>query len=296
MHIGAVFPHEIELTRPTDLANLLVGLEGLGYGYLTAFDHVGGAPVSQLSDLPVVPYSNSSPFFEVMVLLGYAAAVTSTLELATGVLVLPQRQVVLAAKQLATIDQVSGGRLRVGVGVGWNPAEYEAMDADFSRRGDVLDEQVELLRALWTEELVSTSSDLHRWTGIGIEPRPGVVPPVWFGGVSARALRRAARAGDGWIPPMIDTESGEQPDLEAALERLGRMLDSAGRSRDDFGIEGRVRWTPSSQGASLVADAAQLWGSRGASHFAVAIDLPPGARTVKEYLAAFASAKAALAV
>ena len=296
MHIGAVFPHEIELAQPSDLASLLMGLERLGFDYFTVFDHVGGAPASQLGDLPVVPYTNSSPFFEALVLLGYAAAATTTLGLSTGVLVLPQRQVVLAAKQLATIDQLSGGRLRVGLGVGWNPAEYEALDVDFSRRGDILDEQVELLRSLWSDELVSSSSDLHRWTGIGLEPRPTTPPPVWFGGISPRVLRRTAQAGDGWIPPMIDTESGEQPDFDAALSKLDQLLDEAGRDRDGFGIEGRVRWNPNTQRRSVVTDAADRWRARGATHFAVAAALDPTERTVEDYLDAFASARDALAL
>ena len=296
MHIGAVFPHEIELDEPSDLSSLVMGLEAIGFDYLTVFDHVGGAPASQLGDLPVVPYTNESPFFEALVLLGYTAAVTTTLGLSTGVLVLPQRPVVLAAKQLATIDQISGGRLRVGLGVGWNPAEYEALGVDFARRGDVLDEQVTLLRSLWTDELVATSSDLHRWTGIGLEPRPATCPPIWFGGISPRVLRRVAQMGDGWIPPMIDTESGAQPDFDAALARLDQMLDDAGRSRKGFGIEGRVRWNPDTQPRSAVSDAGQIWQTRGATHFAVAAGLDATGRRVGDYLDAFASAKDALAL
>ncbi len=294
MHIGAVFPHEIELEQPSDLASLLMGLEALGFDYLTVFDHVGGAPASQLGDLPVVPYTNASPFFEAIVLLGFAAAVSTSLGLSTGVLVLPQRQVVLAAKQLATLDQISGGRLRVGVGVGWNPAEYEALGVDFTRRGDVLDEQVDLLRSLWSDELVVADGGLHRWTGIGLDPRPASPPPIWFGGISRRALRRAARTGDGWIPPMIDTESGERPDIDGALEHLDQLLGDAGRRRDGFGIEGRVRWTPASQPRSIVADEAEMWRSRGATHMAVAAAHDPSARSVAHYLETFASAKDAL--
>ncbi len=257
--VGTVFPQQMAFGRPEELAGFFRALEDLGFDYVTVFDHVVGAPAHALGHLPVVPYTHEDPFHEVLVLLGFAAAVTSRLGLATGVLVLPQRQTVLAAKQLATLDLLSGGRLRVGVGVGWNPAEFAALGSRFERRGEILDEQIALLRRLWTEDLVAGAGTHHRWAEVGLAPRPSRSIPVWIGGSSPAAVRRAAAHGDGWIPPMMDTRSGEKPDVDALLELL------AAESGRQVPIEGRVVWGGD---ASRFADSCRWWQDRRATHIA----------------------------
>src|SRR6201996_5865267 len=215
MKIGAIFP---QLDIAADIGAIREyghALDESGFDHLLAFDHVVGAD-------PAVHigwngfYDLHTTFHEPLVMFGYLAAVTTTLELVTGIIILPQRQTVLVAKQAAEVDLLSGGRLRLGVGLGWNAVEYGALGEDFSTRGKRSDEQVELMRKLWTEPSVTFNGRYHQVTGAGIAPLPIQRPiPVWFGAASPRAFRRAGRLGDGWFPMV-----GPGPKLEEARHEV----------------------------------------------------------------------------
>ena len=202
-------------------------------------------------------------FHEILVLFGHLAAVTERLEFVTSVLVLPQRQAALAAKQIATVHLLSGGRIRVAVGVGWNFAEYEALGVDFAHRTDVLDEQIDVMRALWTESEVSYHGHFHHLDGVGINPRPPGLIPVYIGtGASDAALRRVVAKADGWMPLVLP---GLDPiDLRSAVARLREIANDEGRDPETLPIHGRVysaragrgRWTRHSSSASRTSRSA----------------------------------------
>src|SRR5580704_6720124 len=199
MHIGVVFPQtEIGADRGA-IRTYAQRVEELGFEHLLAYDHVVGAD----PDVHVPwrgPYNIDTTFHEPFVLFGYLAALTS-LELVTGVIILPQRQTALVAKQAAEVDLLTGGRFRLGIGLGWNAVEYEALGQDFSERGRRVEAQVELLRRLWTEPSVTYQVGAERVTGAGLAPLPVQRPiPVWFGAASPPAYRRVGRLGDGWFP------------------------------------------------------------------------------------------------
>ena len=210
-------------------------------------------------------------------MFGYLAAVTS-LELVTGVIILPQRQSVLVAKQAAEVDLLTNGRFRLGIGLGWNAVEYEALGEMFTNRGRRSEEQVEVLRKLWTERSVTFNGKYHTVTAAGLAPRPPQRPiPVWFGAASDRAYERAGRLGDGWFPMM---EPG--PGLDYAREHVRRAAAAAGRDADSLGMEGRVSWTGDRDKAA--ADIA-AWKAAGATHLSVNT-MNAGLATVDDHLAA----------
>src|SRR6185503_1086777 len=182
MRLGVVFP-QLEIgADPAVIKDYAQTTEGLGYDYLLAFDHVLGANPNRLGGWQG-PYTHESMFHEPFVLFGYLAGLTQRLELVTGVIILPQRQTVLVAKQAAEVDVLSGGRLRLGIGTGWNQVEYESLGASFADRGERIVEQVDLLRRLWTEPLVSFEGRWHRVSGAGLNPLPVQRPiPIWMGG------------------------------------------------------------------------------------------------------------------
>ena len=266
--LGVVFPQlEIGADRSV-IRSYLQEVEALGYDYLTMYDHVVGAdPALHPGWEPRGPgqpfYTHASAFHEPFSLLGYAAAVTDRLGLATSVLVLGQRQTALVAKQAAEIDILSGGRFRLGVGAGWNDIEYAALGVDFDTRGRRIDEQLVALRRLWTEEVVSFHGEWHDLSGVGLNPMPLTRPvPLWVGGESPVAVRRAVRQGDGFS---TNVPVGEG-------DRLRRQLDDClrahGRSSGGFGLEAIVRATPT---AEAIASAVERWQALGATH--VAVDL-----------------------
>lgn len=233
--LGAGFPHQIG-TDPDAIRDFAQALERAGYDYLAAIDHVVGAHADRFSgpvgDFPRPPYTSESPTHEVMTLLSYLAGVTARLELVTSVLVLPQRETLLAAKQAAELDILSRGRLRLAVGVGWNFAEYGAMNFEFGNRGARIEEQVTVMRKLWTEPLVTFEGRWHHLDRIAITPLPGRAIPIWMGsGIRQVSLRRMARLAEGWLPMRQSNE-----DLAAALGRLRRYLAEAGRDPSSFGI------------------------------------------------------------
>ncbi len=281
MRLGVVFPQTEIGSDPGVLRAYAQAAEEAGYDYLLAYEHVVGAHPDRLRELgvPRPPYTHESPFHEPLVLFGFLSAVTSRLELTAGVLILPQRQTVLVAKQAAEVDLVSGGRLRLGVGLGWNPVEYEALGQDFRTRGRRVAEQVALLRLLWTQELVDFEGRYHRVRGAGIRPLPVQRPiPVWMGGSAERALRRAARVADGWISQLSPT-----PEAQALVERVRGYVREAGRDPARFGIEGRLHLGSTPEGRW--AEAVDTWRRLGGTHLAVNT-MRSGLQTPDEHMAA----------
>jgi probable F420-dependent oxidoreductase len=276
MRIGVVFPQTELGGDPAVVRAYGQGVEELGFTHILAYDHVVGAD-------PEVhrgwqgPYDIDTTFHEPFVMFGYLAAVTS-LELVTGVIILPQRQSVLVAKQAAEVDLLTGGRFRLGIGLGWNAVEYEALGEKFTNRGRRSEEQVEVMRKLWTERSVTFNGKHHTVTGAGLAPMPIQRPiPVWFGAASDRAYERAGRLGDGWFPMM---EPG--PGLDYAREQVKRAAATAGRDADGLGMEGRVTWTGDRDKAA--ADIA-AWKAAGATHLSVNT-MGAGLATVDDHLAA----------
>ncbi|HYB15059.1 MAG TPA: LLM class F420-dependent oxidoreductase [Streptosporangiaceae bacterium] len=230
------------------------------------------------------PYDVHTTFHEPMVLYGYLAAVTS-MELVTGVIILPQRQTVLAAKQAAEVDLLTGGNFRLGVGIGWNRVEYEALGQDFGTRGRRLEEQITLLRRLWTEQSVTFSGAFDQVTGAGLAPMPVQRPiPVWAGAQSPPAYRRAGRLADGWFPLMAPG-----PQLEKARRIVAEAAAEAGRDPASLGMEGRVSWQ---QDRGSLAAAIRQWQDAGATHLSVNT-MGAGLKTVDDHLAALATAAGA---
>ena len=262
MQLGAVFPQTEIGADPAAVRDFAQAAESLGYEHLLVFDHVLGADASQRKEWDR-PYSHVDTFHEPFVLFGYLAGLTETIQMTTGILILPQRQTALVAKQAAAVDVLTGGRLRLGVGIGWNDVEFEALGENFRNRGRRCEEQVELMRALWTQEVVTFEGRYHRVTHAGINPLPVQRPiPIWFGGGADRVVERIGRMGDGWFPQL-------QPD-SAGQERIGEMREqarAAGRDPAAIGIEGRVSIAggdPDSWSKSAAA-----WAEVGATHLSV---------------------------
>lgn len=231
MRIGAVYP-QIEVGDDPGAAKAFaMAVEDLGYDHILAFDHVvGGNPAGNAREHF---YTNQHAFLEPLMCFAYMAAVTERVEFISGILISPQRQTVLIAKQAATLDFLSGGRLRLGIGIGWNTIEYEALGADFSVRGKRSEEQIELLRRLWTEPLVTFDGKWDRVTDAGINPLPKQRPiPIWIGGHKDIALRRAARLADGWLPLFPPDERGA-----AKVATFKQYVADAGRDMADVGLE-----------------------------------------------------------
>lgn len=262
MQLGVVFP-QLEIgSDPALIRDYAQAAESLGYAHLLAYDHVLGAHPDRAGGWRG-PYTHQSAFHEPLVLFAYLGAVTARLGFVTGILILPQRQTALVAKQAAEVDVLTGGRLRLGVGIGWNAVEYEALGEDFHNRGRRVVEQVALLRRLWTEEVIDFEGRWHRVSRAGLNPMPVQRPiPIWMGGMAEPVLRRAARIADGWFPQFRPGDAARQ-----TLERLRGYLAAARRRPQDFGIEGRVaiaNTTPDDW-----ARAAEEWRELGASHLGV---------------------------
>jgi len=233
--LGVVFPQSEIGNDPIVIRDYAQAAEQLGYDHVLVFDHVLGAHPDRFEKFRP-PYDYRTPFHEPFVLFGYLAAVTTKLELTTGIVILPQRQTALVAKQAAAVDVLSGGRMRLGVGIGWNHVEYEALRENFHNRGRRVEEQIALMRRLWTEELVDFDGRYDNVHQAGICPLPVQRPiPVWMGGGADAVLRRVARIADGWFPQF-------QPGPRAAetVELLRGYIRDAGRSAGDVGIEGRI--------------------------------------------------------
>jgi probable F420-dependent oxidoreductase len=284
--IGVVFPQtEIGGDRGA-VREYVAAVAELGYTHIAVYDHVLGADPSVHRDWKG-PYDVNSTFLEPFVLFGYLAALTS-LELVTSIVILPQRQTVLVAKQSATLDLLCEGRLRLGVGLGWNAVEYEALGADFSNRGERVGEQVELLRKLWTQRSVTFSGNYETVTGAGIAPLPIQRPiPVWFGGSQKSALRRIGRLADGWFPMM---EPG--PELTEAIATVHEAAVGAGRDPSALGMEGRTSVGNASQDA--IAEKVAAWRAAGATHVSLNT-MRANLTSVDQHIAALAAASVCLA-
>ena len=261
MQVGVVFPQTEIGPDPGAIREYVQAVEQMGYQHLVVYDHVLGADPSQRPDWRG-PYTHKTLFHEPFVLFGYLAALTQRLELVTGIIILPQRQTALVAKQAAEVDLLTGGRMRLGIGVGWNDVEYEALGQRFQTRGQRSEEQVAVLRALWTQEVVTFEGRWHRITAAGLNPLPVQRPiPIWFGGGAEPVLRRIARLGDGWFPQLQPDERGRE-----VLERLRGYAREAGRDPASIGIEGRASVV---RGVEEAIERAAAWEDLGATHLAV---------------------------
>jgi probable F420-dependent oxidoreductase len=286
MKIGVVFPQTEFGNDAVALRDYAQAIEGLGFSHLLAYDHVLGANPERPGGWQG-PYTFQHPFHEVLVLFSYLAACTQRLEFASGIVILPQRQTALFAKQAASLDVLSGGRLRIGIGLGWNEVEYASLGQDFHTRGKRIEEQVSLLRQLWTQPLVEFQG---RWDSIpdaGLNPLPLQRPiPLWFGGYVEAVLRRMARLGDGWMPGFRSPQ-----EARPTLEFLERLLEEAGRSRADFGLEPRLHYENGDPGAWQAS--LRDWEAAGATHISFNT-MGAGFDTPQKHLAALqAFAKAA---
>lgn len=262
MQVGLVVP-QTEMPDPRHVVELAARAERAGFAHLLVYDHVVGIDRSARPDF-FGPYDVHDPFHEPFVMLGHLAA-RCRLQLWTGVLVLPQRQTALVAKQAAEVDLLSEGRLRLGVGIGWNAAEYEALGEDFSDRAERYEEQIRLLRLLWSQETVTFEGKYHRVRGAGIQPLPRQRPiPLWMGGLPVtRVLERIGRLADGWIAM---TRPG--PELDEAWGVVRVAAEQAGRPAEGIGLHGIVQ-----PGADVSADRvrrqAQRWRDAGAGYLSV---------------------------
>jgi probable F420-dependent oxidoreductase len=265
MRIGVVFPQTEIGQDPAVIRDYAQAVESMGFTHLLAFDSVVGANPDRPGGWDS-PYTYQHAFHEPFVLFGFCAAVTRHIELVTGVIILPQRQTALVAKQAAEVDVLSGGRLRLGIGVGWNTVEFEALGENFGNRGKRVEEQLEVMRRLWTQELVTFEGRWHRVSDAGIKPLPVQRPiPVWMGGDSDVVIRRAARLADGWITlPSFRPGPAAQP----TVDRLHALIREAGRDPARFGIEARMALatlSPDERGAEMAAWRAM----RGITHLCV---------------------------
>ena len=262
MQLGVVFPQTEIGADPAAVRDYAQAAEALGYRYLLVYDHLLGANAGSRPGWRGA-YRHTDMFHEPFVLFGYLAGLTEKIEFVTGVLILGQRQTALVAKQAAEVDVLAGGRLRLGIGIGWNAVEYEALGEDFHNRGLRSEEQIEVLRALRTQELVTFDGRWHKITDAGLNPMPVQRPiPIWFGGMDDRVLRRTARMGDGWFPQFRPDDSGR-----AMLRQLHAYAREQGRDPADIGIEGRItigRGSPE----EWTGEAAR-WKSLGATHLSV---------------------------
>ena len=262
MKLGVVFPQTEIGSDPGAVREYAQAAESIGYNHILAFDHVLGANAESRPGWSGA-YRHTDAFHEPFVLFGYLAAVTSSAELVTGVIILPQRQTALVAKQTAAVDVLSQGRLRLGIGIGWNAVEYEALGENFHNRGRRSEEQIDLLRKLWTNDLITYEGRWHKVTDAGLNPLPVQRPiPVWFGGAAPQTVRRVATMGDGWFPLFRPDERGRE-----LIESMREQAAEAGRGPNDIGVESWVSIRDSSE--DDWKRTAEAWRELGATHLSV---------------------------
>jgi probable F420-dependent oxidoreductase len=254
--------------------------------HLLIYDHVMGADRNRPGGFSG-PYDKDVQFHEPFAFFAFAAALTSRLELVTTVLILPQRQTVLVAKQAAEVAILSENRLRLGVGTGWNTVEYQALNENFHDRGRRQAEQVELMRKLWTEDVLTFEGQFHTVEHASINPRPAQPVPIWFGGTAPAALKRCARLGDGWMPL-----GGANEKSQAALDLIAEERKVAGLSMDGFGIQAQAQYAGGTP--ERWQSHAGKWKAMGATHMAIATH-NAGDTDVDGHLARIAEYKEAVA-
>jgi probable F420-dependent oxidoreductase len=279
MRLGAIYPQYDMPDDPGVIRDFAQAVEGIGYADLGIYEHVLGADRSQRPEFRG-PYDSTTTFHEPFVLFGYLAGLTRSITLTTCIVILPQRQTALVAKQAAEVQLLSGGRFRLGVGSGWNPVEFEGLGMDFHTRGAREAEQVGLLRELWSNEVVNFEGRWDRVVAAGIRPLPPTPIPVWFGGTDERALRRAAKLGDGWFPN-VRPERGVP-----LIEQIRGFVREVGRDPSTFGIEPRVSFantTPEQRRSDFEA-----WRAAGVDTISV-VTLGAGFTKPEEHLAAMQS-------
>lgn len=274
MKFGVVYP-QIELGGDPDAVRRIgLATEELGFDYLLAYDHVGGAVHAHREPPLRGPYTEGDPFHDPFVMFAHLAAITERIEFATGVIILPQRQTLLVSRQAADVDLLSGGRLRLGVGVGWNFVEYEALGEDFATRGRRADEQIELIRRYWQGGPVTHDGDFDTADRIALNPVPTRQIPVWVGGFSPPAFRRGVEHGDGFI------FAGNEDRVHEALGTLRAIARDRGRSLDGFGLE---FLTAIGGSPGEMAAMAERWAELGGTHFA-AVSMNRGLDSVDAHL------------
>ena len=263
MRIGAVFPQTEAGTDIGAVTDYIQNVESLGFDHVLAFDHVLGANASSRPGWSGA-YQHTDSFYEPMTFYSYVAAITSRLELATGVIILPQRQTALFAKQSATLDLISGGRLRLGIGTGWNQVEYEALGENFHNRGKRSEEQIDLLRKLWSQELVTFEGKFHTVTDAGLNPLPpGRSIPIWFGGMADPVLERVAKLGDGWLPLGSPNDK-----LKISFDTLKKYLDQNSKSMSDIGVEAMISLKNSGSDTDIRKDLSS-WAEMDTTHISI---------------------------
>ncbi len=286
MNIGVVFPQTEFGSDPAAIRDYTQTAESLGFSHILAYDHILGANPDRPGGWSG-PYTHQDPFMEPFVLFSYMAGITGRIEFVTGILILPQRETALVAKQAATLDVLCGGRQRLGVGIGWNKVEYVAQNQDFHTRGKRIEEQVQLLRRLWTEQLLNFEGQWHTIPDAGINPLPVQRPiPIWFGGHADVVLRRMARLGNGWMPVFRTAQ-----DAAPALEKLEQYLQENGRSPAEFGLEPRLHWQHGD--LDFLVKRLEEWKAAGATHISLNT-MRAGLQTAGEHIEAIQNFAAAV--
>ncbi len=277
MRVGVVFPQTEIGSDPSGIRDFAQAVESLGYDHILAYDHVLGVNADSGAE-SLGKYKHTDTFHEPFVLFSYLAGITERIEFVSGIIILPQRQTALVAKQAAALDVLSKGRLRLGVGIGWNPVEYEALGENFKNRGRRSEEQIDLLRQLWTNDIVTYEGKWHRVTDAGINPLPVQRPiPIWFGGTSDVVMRRLARIGDGWFPQRF----GPDDTGRREFEKLRGYIEDAGRDPSDVGIEPRISIGTGSPEDWL--NEAENWKKLGVSHISV-VTMDAGLSNPQEHI------------
>ncbi len=261
MKLGVIFPQNVIGGDPTIVRDFAQTVEGLGYAHIVAYDHVLGINPAAYPDWQG-PYTSADLFHDPFTLFSYMAGVTSTIELSPQIVILPQRQAVLVAKQAASLDVLSGGRLRLGVGIGWNKVEYVCLGQNFHDRGKRSEEQIAVMRALWAAPHVVFEGEQHTIPNAGINPLPTRPLEIWLGGGSDRTYERIGRIGDGWLNIYVSAEQAG-----SALGQIRRSAEQAGRDPAAIGLE---CWVSMGHGAaSSWRREIETWRGLGATHIAL---------------------------
>ncbi len=285
MQLGAVLPHNEIGTDPGAMKAYAQGVEAMGFTHILLYDHVLGADPNRPGGFSG-PYDKDVAFHEPMTTFAFIAAVTETVEMVTNVLILPQRQTALLAKQAAEVAILSNNRLRLGVGTGWNEIEYEALNVPFNQRGRRQEEQVKLLRLLWQEDSLDFDGDFHRIPLASINPRPDRPVPIWFGGAAPALIDRAARLGDGWMPL-----GGPNDASREILHALKTTREDAGLSWESFGVQAQAMYAGGTP--ERWSKHADRWRDLGATHLAIRTD-SAGLENVDQHLEAMQAYKTAV--